>query len=217
MGKYGKEWLIGDTLNAGIGQGYVLASPLQLAVMTARVASGTDVRPRLVRAEDGKPQAAPAPGPLGLSEAALRSVRKGMFDVMNSQRGTAYGSRIVEDSLRMAGKTGTSQVRNITKAERDRGVISNDDLPWERRDHALFVCFAPYDAPEIAVSVVVEHGGGGSAAAAPIARDILLQALYKDLPPLSAYPANQRDRIEAQQKELNLLEREGNQGARSRA
>ena len=117
----------------------------------------------------------------------------------------------------MAGKTGTSQVRNITKAERDRGVISNDDLPWNRRDHALFVCFAPYDAPEIAVSVVVEHGGGGSAVAAPVARDILLQALYKDLPPLSAYPASQRDRIEAQRKDMDLLPRTDSQGAKSRA
>lgn len=217
LGKYGKDWLVGDTLNAGIGQGYVLASPLQLAVMTARLASGTDVSPRLVRARDGVPEPDPAPRPLDLPQDALRAVRKGMFDVINNQRGTAYGSRIVEEAMRMAGKTGTSQVRNITKAERDRGVISNDDLPWNRRDHALFVCFAPYDAPEIAVSVVVEHGGGGSAVAAPVARDILLQALYKDLPPLSAYPASQRDRIEAQRKDMNLLPRTDSQGTKSRA
>ncbi|MCV2868812.1 penicillin-binding protein 2 [Defluviimonas sp. WL0002] len=215
--KYGKDWLVGDTLNSGIGQGYVLASPLQLAVMTARVASGTNVEPRLLRARDGVPEPTPEPQTLGLSEAALRSVRKGLFDVINSQRGTAYGSRIADDALRMAGKTGTSQVRNITKAERERGVISNDDLPWNRRDHALFVCYAPYDNPEIAVSVVVEHGGGGSAAAAPIARDIMLQALFKDLPPLSAYPSNQRDRIEAQRKTLDLIPREDKPGAKSRA
>ncbi len=78
----------------------------------------------------------------------------------------------------MAGKTGTSQVRSITAAERAAGVTRNEDLPWERRDHALFVGYAPYDNPRYAVSVVVEHGGGGSAAAAPIARDIMLQALY---------------------------------------
>ncbi len=104
---------------------------------------------------------------LGIDPGILRAVRGGMFEVSNSRRGTAYGSRIVDDTMRMAGKTGTSQVRNITAAERARGVISNDDLPWERRDHALFVSFAPFDAPRVAVSVVVEHGGGGSTVAAP--------------------------------------------------
>ena len=83
-------------------------------------------------------------------------------------------------------------------------MISNDDLPWERRDHALFVAFAPTDAPKIAVSLIVEHGGGGSAAAAPIARDILLQALYQGTPPLSAYPESQRIRISNERKLLRL-------------
>ncbi len=215
--KYGKDWLIGDTLNASIGQGFVLASPLQLAVMTARVASGRAVSPRLVRQVNGQdipPAEAP---PLGINENALRLVRRGMFDVMNSKKGTAYASRIVDDTMRMAGKTGTSQVRNITAAERARGVISNDDLPWNRRDHALFVCFAPFDAPRIAVSVVVEHGGGGSAVAAPIARDILLQALHEGTPPLTAYPESQRQRIENQQKELKLLPPETDDTGKIRA
>jgi penicillin-binding protein 2 len=104
--------------------------------------------------------------------------------------------------MRMAGKTGTSQVRNITAAERAAGVIRNEDLPWERRDHALFVCFAPFDKPRFALSVIVEHGGGGSKAAAPIARDIMLQALYDGEPPLEAYPKKDRGRIEAQQERL---------------
>ena len=95
----------------------------------------------------------------------------------------------------MAGKTGTSQVRNITAAERARGVIRNDQLPWNRRDHALFVCYAPFEAPRYVVSVVVEHGGGGSSVAAPVARDILLYALAGGLPPLDAYPPGQRDGI----------------------
>jgi penicillin-binding protein 2 len=142
--------------------------------------------------------------PLGISDAHLQMVRKGMHDVSNSQHGTAYASRIVEVSMQMAGKTGTSQVRNISVAERASGVVSNDQLPWNRRDHALFVCFAPWDAPRYAVSLIVEHGGGGSAAAAPIARDILLQALYGGLPPLEAYPQSQRDRIEAERKTLPL-------------
>ncbi|MEN8741478.1 MAG: penicillin-binding transpeptidase domain-containing protein, partial [Phaeobacter gallaeciensis] len=81
-------------------------------------------------------------------------------------------------------------------------VIRNEDLPWERRDHALYVCFAPYDKPRFAVAVVVEHGGGGSRAAAPIARDVMLQALFDGTPPLSAYPKGDRSRIKAQQERL---------------
>lgn len=215
--KYGKAWLVGDTLNSGIGQGYVLASPLQLAVMTARVASGRAVEPRLVRAIDGADVPPADAPPLGLNDTALRAVRKGLFDVTNSQRGTAYRSRIVDDTMLMAGKTGTSQVRNITAAERARGVFRNEDLPWERRDHALFVCYAPFDAPKVAVSVVVEHGGGGSTAAAPIARDIVLHALNGGTPPLTAYPADQRNRIEAEREKLKLLDPEGPSGGRSRA
>ena len=127
-----------------------------------------------------------------------------MWEVVNGERGTAKSSRIVEPTLVMAGKTGTSQVRNISAAEREAGVISNEDLPWNRRDHALFVGYAPYDAPRYAIAVVVEHGGGGSTAAAPIARDILLRALSDGLPPLEAYPASQRARIETMLNELPL-------------
>ena len=105
----------------------------------------------------------------------------------------------------MAGKTGTSQVRNITAAERARGVTRNEQLPWNRRDHALFVCFAPYDAPKYAVSVIVEHGGGGSAVAAPIARDILLYALAGGVPPLSAYPDGERGKIEEMHRNMRLI------------
>ncbi|HBM68716.1 MAG TPA: penicillin-binding protein 2, partial [Rhodobacteraceae bacterium] len=121
----------------------------------------------------------------------------------NNRRGTAYGSRIIEQSMRMAGKTGTSQVRNITESERRRGVSKNDELEWNKRDHALFVNFAPFDAPKIAVAVVVEHGGSGSATAAPLARDITLQALYGNYPPLSAYPTKDREKIKQQQADLH--------------
>ena len=215
--KYGKDWLVGDTFNSGIGQGFVLASPLQLAVMSARIASGRAVLPRLVRAVNGAEIAVPEAPELGIDAAILRAVRGGMFEVSNSRRGTAYGSRIVDDTMRMAGKTGTSQVRNITAAERARGVVSNDDLPWERRDHALFVSFAPFDAPRVAVSVVVEHGGGGSTAAAPIARDIVLQALNGGFPPLTAYPESQRARIKAEREKLQLLEPGATDTTKSRA
>ena len=102
----------------------------------------------------------------------------------------------------MAGKTGTSQVRNITDAEREKGVTKNEDLPWKRRDHGLFINFAPHDQPEIAVAVVVEHGGAGSKSAAPIARDITLQALFSGKPPLEVYPAKDRTAVLERQNKL---------------
>ncbi len=199
---HGEGWLVGDTANASIGQGFMLASPLQLAVMSARIATGRAVAPRLVRSVNGIEQPSGAGEPLDVNRSNLNQVRDAMFAVSNDRRGTAYRSRIIADEFRMAGKTGTSQVRNITAAERAAGVIRNEDLPWERRDHALFVCFAPFDNPKYAVSVVVEHGGGGSKAAAPIARDIMLQALYEGTPPLEAYPVADRERIKEQQKKL---------------
>ena len=119
-----------------------------------------------------------------------------MFAVVNDG-GTAGRSRIADPAMVMAGKTGTSQVRIITAAERAAGVTRNDQLPWNRRDHALFVAYAPYDNPRYAIAQIVEHGGGGSAVAAPIARDILLRALYGELPPLAAYPPDQRGAAEA--------------------
>ena len=200
---HGQEWLIGDTANASIGQGYMLASPLQLAVMTARLATGREVTPRLIKSVDGIEQPSGAGESLGIDPVNLRTLQRAMYAVSNDRRGTAYGSRIIEDAFRMAGKTGTSQVRNITAAERAAGVIRNEDLPWERRDHALFVCFAPFDKPRYAVSVVIEHGGGGSSAAAPVARDIMLQALYGETPPLAAYPNKDREKIRVQQERLH--------------
>ncbi|MFN3207790.1 MAG: penicillin-binding protein 2 [Roseovarius sp.] len=206
----GEDWRIGDTANASIGQGYVLSSPLQLAVMTARLATGRSVSPRLVRSVDGVEEPPKRGESLGLNENTLREVRRAMYAVSNNRRGTAYNSRIIEDAFRMAGKTGTSQVRNITAAERARGVFRNEDLPWERRDHALYVNYAPFETPKVAVAVIVEHGGGGSSTAAPIARDITLQALYGEDPPLEAYPSKDRGRIETQQEQLrSRLNRRG--------
>ena len=211
------EWMIGDSLNAGIGQGYVLASPLQLAVMTARIATGRNILPRLVKAIDDAEQPILGGEDLGLDPLHLAMVRDGLSAVVNDQRGTGYGSRILGETVRMAGKTGTSQVRNITAAERARGVTSNDDLPWERRDHALFVAYAPTDRPKYAVALIVEHGGGGSAAAAPIVRDIMLQALYEAFPPLDVYPQSQRQRIENERKELRFTTPEQPAATPSRA
>ncbi|MER3352482.1 MAG: penicillin-binding protein 2 [Hoeflea sp. D1-CHI-28] len=196
------EWVIGDSVNAAIGQGFVLASPLQLAIMSARIATGREVKPRVIKSIDGVEQPSGVGDTLGINENHLREVRKAMFAVSNDRRGTAYSSRIIEDAFRMAGKTGTSQVRNISSGERATGVRRNEDLPWRQRDHALFVDFAPMDNPKVAVAVVVEHGGGGSTAAAPIARDITLQALYGEDPPLAAYPSKDRGRIKTQQEQL---------------
>ncbi|MEL7097231.1 MAG: penicillin-binding protein 2 [Pseudomonadota bacterium] len=213
----GEEWRIGDTVNVSIGQGYMLASPLQLAVMSARIATGRDVSPRLIKSVDGIETPSGAGTDMGLSDANMRKMREAMYDVVNARKGTAYGSRVIADGMRMAGKTGTSQVRNITAAERAAGVIRNEDLPWERRDHALFVNYAPYDNPKYAVAVVVEHGGGGSTAAAPIARDITLQALYGGEPPLEAYPTKDRETIRRQQADLRDARPVANYGTSDQA
>lgn len=190
-----EAWRTGDTVNASIGQGYVLASPLQLAVMTARLATGRNITPRLVKSINGVEQPTGHGENLGLNENHLRHIRRAMFAVTNNRRGTAFGSRVIAEGFEIAGKTGTSQVRSR--------IVDNALVPWEERDHALYVNYAPADAPRIAVAVVVEHGGGGSRTAAPIARDITLQALYDGDPPLSAYPPQDRGRIQTQQEELS--------------
>jgi len=212
-----QPWVVGDSVNSAIGQGFVLASPLQLAVMTARLATSRSVTPRLIRSIDGIEQPTGQGDDLGLNENMLREIRKAMFAVSNSDRGTAYRARIVADAFRMAGKTGTSQVRNISTSERADGVISNKNLPRTQRDHALFVSFAPYDAPRLAVAVVVEHGGGGSTVAAPIARDITLQALFNGDPPLDAYPAAERPAIKIQQEQLRRARPQADAEAKDRA
>ena len=182
----GEPWQLGETLVSAIGQGFVLATPLQLAVMTARLANGGRVvHPRLTRlANEGDAGVEAADGAdaasLGLSEAHLKVIHTGMDLVTNHKRGTAYGARIDVEGREMAGKTGTSQVRRITLAERAAGVTKNEDLPWRRRDHALFVAFAPVHKPRYCCAVVVEHGGSGSKAAAPIARDILIETQRRD-------------------------------------
>lgn len=180
LGVTGVAWQPGETLVAGIGQGYMLATPLQLAVMAARLANGGNaVVPHLSRdlvdRNGVRLREKPSFQPIGVSAEALKTVIGGMVAVCNDQHGTAYGSRIPDAGFQMAGKTGTSQVRRISRAERLAGVKKNEDLPWEERDHALFISFAPIDAPRFACAVIVEHGGGGSKAAAPIARDVLLQ------------------------------------------
>jgi penicillin-binding protein 2 len=171
--KLSQPWHQGETLVTGIGQGFVLATPLQLALMTARMCNGGKaVRPWLVRTED-----APEPAGLGVPAEHLAIVLRGMRDVVHGGRGTARQAALGLPGVEMGGKTGTSQVKRISRADRLAGKHKRRDRPWEERDHALFVCFAPYDAPRFAVSVIVEHGEGGSRAAAPIARDVMRRAL----------------------------------------
>ena len=195
-----QPWHQGETLIVGIGQGYMQTSPLQLAVMTARIANGgRAVRPWLVRPPVGKatPEARGEAERVQVSDWALHFVRQGMFEVVNGARGTARVARLPTRSIQMAGKTGTSQVRRISRSERTTGVRKNEEKPWEERDHALFVCYAPFEEPRYAVAVVVEHGGSGSSAASPIARDIMAKALELDpsrprpVPTASGRPARE--------------------------
>jgi len=167
---HSRPWLGGETLQAGIGQGFVIASPLQMAIMTARVATGIAVQPRLIRPEpDAKPEFAK---PLSFDPAALAAVRQGMVGVVNSQDGTARSAAL--PGVLMAGKTGTSQVARASHG------VPNADVSRLLRDHSLFVCFAPAEKPRYAVSAIVEHGGGGSTAAAPLARDVMAELLARD-------------------------------------
>jgi penicillin-binding protein 2 len=155
--------------------------------MTARIANGSHaVRPWLARPPRDDEASAEAPA-LGVSDWSLGFVREGMHRVVNGERGTARAARLPNSQIAMAGKTGTSQVRRISRAERATGVRKNEEKSWEERDHGLFVAFAPYQAPRYAVAVVVEHGGSGSQSAAPIARDIMAKAL--ELDPARVKPA----------------------------
>lgn len=176
----GQSWYPGETLINAIGQGYVLTTPLQLAVMCARIANGgMAVTPHLAKDDIRGVQAQPRKSTdwpdMGLSRQSIDMVRRGMNGVVNEPGGTAFGARIRDESMAMSGKTGSAQVRRITMRERETGVKKNQDLPWRERDHALFVAYAPEHNPRFACSVIIEHGGGGSAVAAPICRDILIE------------------------------------------
>lgn len=160
MRKYDQKWTESDTLNAVIGQGYIISSPFQLAVMSARIASGLNVQPEILAGRR------PAPKALSFPKEHLDVVREGMNLVVNGA-GTAVRSRLELENITMAGKTGTAQVRRIAGAQRGQSGA------WKYRDHGLFVCFAPVAQPRYAAAVVIEHGMGGARAAAPIAKDVL--------------------------------------------
>ena len=192
--KLGKPWQHGDTFNLGIGQGYMNATPLQLAIMTARIANGGyEVQPNLLLASATPREELAPPAPrnkstapsLRLNPQNLALIREGMFNVVNSGQGTANQLRIdgqgklLDPALRFAGKTGTAQVKRITERERELG-ITQAQLPWHLRHHALFVCFGPADNPRYACAVIVEHGMAGGATAGPIGRDVLVETMKRD-------------------------------------
>ena len=164
----GLKWSLGETLNASIGQGYILATPLQLTTMVSRIANGKySITPTLMTNKYQKRFK-----PLNINTQHIDFIKKSMEKVVEGTNGTARNYKIGSKDLEMAGKTGTVQVVRITEAEREKGLIKNEDRPWRKRDHALFVGYAPSSKPKYAISVVVEHGGSGSSVAAPIARDV---------------------------------------------
>jgi penicillin-binding protein 2 len=178
----GKAWNIGDTIVHGIGQGFYQLTPLALATMTARIATGRQVEPHLTRSIGGRLLKGSRPDDwpvVGVSDRGMQLVREAMWAVVNEPGGTALVARLPVAGVQMAGKTGSVQVRNVTREQRERGFKS-ENLPWEYRPHALFVGYAPHDAPRYALALVVEHGNAGSEAAAPVARDIMAATLARD-------------------------------------
>lgn len=180
LGYNGQKWQLGETIVTAIGQGSLLATPLQLAVMTARMANGGyavkpwityDLAQNYNKAQDWEK--------IDVSSAHLKAVRQAMNLVVNNEDGTAFRSRIKDPAMAFAGKTGTGQVQRITMAQRLAGV-KNEDLAWQKRHHALFVGYAPVGNPRYVCSVVVEHGGGGSTAAAPIAKELMYEVQKRD-------------------------------------
>ncbi|KQN80255.1 penicillin-binding protein 2 [Sphingomonas sp. Leaf67] len=172
--KYKQKWTVADSVNASIGQGYVLTNPLQLAVMAARIAQGRRVVPRLLLDTPHRP----APS-MNIDPAMLETVHKATWAVINGG-GTGGRSRFQGlPGIELAGKTGTAQVRRITMAERRTGVLGDGALPFKMRDHSLFIGYAPANAPHYAVSVVLEHSGH-IYTAAPIASDILSWLFDRD-------------------------------------
>lgn len=186
--KIGNAWQHGDTFNLGIGQGYMTATPLQLAIMTARIANGGyEVQPNLLLAKatpreelaPPAPRTKPTAPSLRLNPQHLAIVRQGMSDVVNSSQGTANTLRSKQPEFVFAGKTGTAQVKRITEREREMG-ITQASLPWHLRHHALFVCYGPVDNPRYACAVIVEHGQAGGTTAGPIGRDVLIETMKRD-------------------------------------
>lgn len=175
--KLKQPWQKGETVIAGIGQGYVLVTPIQLATMLARVVNGGyEITPTFIKQDNSVP-----PKKLNIKPENLEIVKQGMFEVVNGIGGTAARARLKLKDVKMGGKTGTTQVRRISLQERARGIKRDEDLPWKYRNHAWFMAYAPHDNPQYAVAVIAEHGRSGSGVAAPIASKILEEAIKLDI------------------------------------
>lgn len=176
------HWAAGSTVVQGIGQGYTQLSPLQLATMIARIATGNAVGPHITRRIGGElgPGSDPDYWPaLDIDDRHLATIRQALFEVVNTQAGTAYASRLMLPNVQMAGKTGTAQVHNNSAAEKQKN-FNDMTMEWEKRPNALFVGYAPFDNPRYAIAVVVEHGNFGAQSAAPIAQAMMTYAIQHD-------------------------------------
>ena len=180
----GKGWLLGETLLAGIGQGYFQVTPIQLCLMAAQLANGGHkIEPKIIYNEQALQPTIDASSKrfkqLYRNQENVKFVLDAQFGATNEPMGTSYGSRHVKSEYIFAGKTGTAQIRSITEEEREL-KLKQKDLPYKKRDHALFIAFAPYKNPRYAFSIVIEHGGSGSSNAAPIAKKIIKKVLDRD-------------------------------------
>ncbi len=166
----GRNWVLGETIITGIGQGFIQTTPIQLCLMTAQIANGGyKIYPKIVANDDN--QYADKFTPLYKKSRNIKIVQDAMFSSTNEVRGTSYRSRLDDPKYRFAGKTGTSQVKKITELDRELD-LKTFQIPYEERDHALYVAFGPYKSPRYALSIIIEHGGSGGTVAAPLAKEL---------------------------------------------
>ena len=176
----GQGWLLGETIITGIGQGYIQTTPIQLCLMTAQIGNGGyKIYPHIVTNEDNKIISADKFTPLFENSKNIKIVQDAMFGSTNEVMGTSYRSRIDDPKYQFAGKTGTSQVKKITEQERELD-LKTFEIPYEQRDHALYVAYGPYKNPRYALSIIVEHGGNGSTTAAPMAKKLFKLIIDRD-------------------------------------
>ena len=166
----GQNWVLGETIITGIGQGFIQTTPIQLCLMTAQIANGGyKIYPKIILNKDN--QYEDKYKPLFKKSKNIEIIQKAMFSSTNEIRGTSYKSRIDDPKYQFAGKTGTAQVKRITEKDRELD-LKTFEIPYEERDHALYVAFGPYKNPRYATSIIIEHGGSGSSTAAPIAKKL---------------------------------------------
>ena len=173
----GKNWLLGETIITGIGQGYIQTTPIQLCLMTAQIANGGyKIYPKIVLNKDNEVKNKDKFEPLYKNSKNIKLIQEAMFSSTNEARGTSYRSRINDPKYQFAGKTGTAQVKRITKQDRELD-LKTLEIPYEERDHALYVAFGPYRNPRYAISILIEHGGSGSSVAAPLAKKLFKKVI----------------------------------------